>query len=148
MPDDGDPQIAIVDDRYWLRRAQEIVSATPGRLDATATQLTTAIAWFWSVYTAAALVGGGLSARNLSVARSIALAIPVILLMAAYCAAMWAGVPTELRMDPRVPDEILQQYQQSVTSKRKRLRLALALTIISALSVGISVVVVFAASKT
>lgn len=99
MPDDSDPEIAIVDDRYWLRRAQEILSATPGRLDATATQLTTAIGWFWSVYTAAALVGGRISARNLSVTRAIALAIPVILLMAAYCAAMWAGVPTELRMD-------------------------------------------------
>jgi hypothetical protein len=147
MPDDGDPEIAIVDDRYWLRRAQEIVSATPGRLDATAAQLTAAIGWFWSVYTAAALVGGGLSARNLSAAKAVVLAIPVILLMAAYCTSLWASVPTALHMDPRVPDEIIQQYQESVATKRKRLMVALALTIVSAISVGISVVSVFSAHK-
>ncbi|MGP3966000.1 hypothetical protein ACTWPT_59705 [Nonomuraea sp. 3N208] len=67
--------------------------------------------------------------------------------MAAYCTSLWAGVPTVLHMDPRVPDEIIQEYQESVATKRKRLMVALALTIISAISVGISVVSVFSAYK-
>jgi hypothetical protein len=69
-----------------------VTASIRGR-DEAASRLATAIGWFWTVYTAAALVGIALADRVLPAWMAVLLALPAVLLVAAYALVIWALNP-------------------------------------------------------
>jgi hypothetical protein len=131
----------IVGDRFWLRRAQVLVEGSVGRPHAAAIRLMTTIAWFWGVYSGAAIVGVALGARHYPAWQAVVLASPAVLLVVAYGAALWATLPVYVAFDPRIPAEVRGAHEHIARQKRVRLALALVLTFMAALGVAMSVVV-------
>ena len=131
----------IIGERFWLRRAQTIVEGSVDRPDAAAIRLTAAIAWFWSIYSGAAVVGVALGQRNYPALQAFVLASPAVLLMVAYGAALWATLPVRVAFDARSPAEVRGAHEHIARKKHTRLAIALILTLLAAVGVGMSVVV-------
>jgi hypothetical protein len=127
----------VVGDRFWLSCAQDMVKAAISAPDQRAEQLTTAVAWFWSIYSAAALVV--FTTRKLPVAIAIPLALPIVLLIAAYWFASRVRVPIHVEFDPRVPSEIEAVHRQAASQKRHLLAWAERFTGLAAACVVVAV---------
>lgn len=128
----------VVGDRFWLAYAQELVRAAISAPDRRAEQLTNAIARFWSIYSAAALVV--FTARTPSLAISVPLALPVVLLIVAYWLASEVRIPIKIEFDPRVPSEIETVFHQAVLQKNRMLFWAESITGLAAVCVVVAIV--------
>jgi hypothetical protein len=129
----------VVNDRYWLARAREMVTVSIRARDEAAGRLATAIGWFWTVYTAAALVGVSLTGGSLPRLLGGLLALPVFLLVLAYALVVWAMTPIGTTFDPRVPEEIAAAHSRGSRTKQRRLAVATGVTLAAALAVAAAV---------
>jgi hypothetical protein len=128
----------MVGDRFWLGYAQELVRAAVSAPDRRAEQLTNAIAWFWSIYSAAVLVI--FTAQKPSLAISVPLALPVILLILAYWLASRVRAPIRIEFDPRVPSEIETIHHEAAAQKNRMLSWAEGVTGLAGACVVVAVV--------
>jgi len=126
----------VVNDRYWLGRGREMVTASIRGRDEAAGRLGTAVGWFWTVYTTAALIGVALTNRRLPAAVALLLALPAVLLVAAYALVVWAQTPIGTSFDPRVPEQIARAHDAASRAKQRRLIAATACTLAAALAVA------------
>jgi len=129
-----------------------MVTASIRGRDEAASRLATAIGWFWTVYTAAALVGIALADRVLPAWMAVLLALPAVLLVAAYALVIWALNPIRASFDPRVPQEIALAHAKASKAKQQRLAAATACALgrvsrITAGLVGSAAVATTAATK-
>lgn len=141
-PQSSDQQIQMVDDLFWLRRAGDLVTGGATLRADAARQLMSALAWLWTVYTGAALLGGVAARTHLPPSRSWLLALPSFLIVIAYAAAVLAYMPLTVSFDPRDPDDVREAYSTAVSRGLRRLQLALALAGLAAVSIGLAIVVV------
>jgi hypothetical protein len=134
-----------VNRRFWLGLGRKLTEENATRRDTAADKLITAITWFWTVYTAAAVVGVALSDRDLSGLTGFFIALPAVLLVAAYVAAVWVHIPVNRKIDARIPEEVDQFHAYMTGEKRKRLGWATTITGLAALSL-VGAVIATAAS--
>lgn len=125
----------IVNDLYWLNWAADSIDQGDQSLKASAERLTAAVGWFWTVYTAVAVVGVAFGERQFSSWLAVLIFLPVISLILAYLLALWVVVPVDLSYDPRNPSEIRSAYKIVMQKRRIRSGWALSATIISGLLV-------------
>jgi hypothetical protein len=123
-----------------------MVEGAVDRPDAAAVRLTSAIAWFWSVYSGAALVGVALGQRQYAALQAIALSCPAVLLVVAYGAALWATLPVNVSFDPRSPVEVQAAHEFISRAKHARLTVAVVFTFLAAVGVALALVVVATSS--
>ena len=114
----------VVGDRFWLGYAQEMVKAAVSARDRRAEQLTNGIAWFWTVYSAAALVILTTRTPAPPLVVFVLLALPMVLLIVAYYVASMVRAPIRIEFDPRVPAEIEAAHRQAVLHKIRALTIA------------------------
>ncbi len=135
-------EIPLVDDLFWLRRAGDLItSGTSLRTDA-ARQLMSALAWIWTVYTGAAILGAvGLRTRIPST-QGWLLALPSFVIVLAYSAAVYAYMPLVVSFEPRDPEEVRLAYSNAARRGWRRLQVALVLSGLAAISIGLAVAVV------
>jgi hypothetical protein len=144
----GDGGAGIVSGEYWFDVAAELIKGRVSRIDTAAEKFVTGIAWFWSAYTASALVGIELANRALERWQLGVVGLPVLLLIAAYLAALYTLAPgTTREFDPRVPYLIKEAQDQSVSAKQSRLRITIFLTTLGAVAVAIAIGVVLSAPE-
>jgi hypothetical protein len=134
--------VPLIDDLYWLRRGRDAITAVPAQITAAAQSLMTAITWFWTAYTAGALVGVAIAERDLSVGLAVLLAAPAVLLVLAYLAATMCLMPDVRELVPNVPELVRERIELGVRTKRRQLALAASLTVVAALSVSAAIVAV------
>lgn len=133
---------------YWFGVAAELIKTRVSRIDTAADKFVAGIAWFWSAYTASALVGISLANRALEDEQLVLVAAPVVVLIAAYLAALYTLAPGKaVPFDPRVPSDIKLAEQARVEQKRNRLKLTLGLTTLGAVVVAVAIGVVLAAPE-
>jgi hypothetical protein len=133
-------------DAYWLAKGSEMITATVSKRELAAEKLTSAIVWFWTVYSAAAIFSG-VQARDHAVVFRILLAAPAVALILAYLAALSVLVPIALEFDPRVPRDIQDAYQTAGLTKQRRLRIAFALLTLSSVLVASAITATFGLSS-
>ena len=119
MPDEKPLVDLVIGDRFWLAYAQELVKAAASAPDRRAEQLTGSIAWFWTIYSAAALVV--FTTKTPSFAVSVPLVLPVFLLILAYWMASRVRIPILAEFDPRVPSEIETAHHNRIIAKNRML---------------------------
>jgi hypothetical protein len=129
----------VVGDRFWLGYAQELGRAAVSAPDRRAEQLTNAIARFWSIYSAAALIV--FTTRSPSLAILVPLALPVVLLIVAYWLASEVRAPIRIEFDPRVPSEIEAVHHQGALQKNRMLFWAEIVTGLAAACVVVAIVI-------
>jgi len=134
-----------IDFALFMQTAQEIVKAAITAPDRRAEQLTSGIAWLWSVYTAVTLVVLTTRSQSLPVGATALLAMPAILLIVAYWFASRVRNPYLVRFDPRIPREIADAHRDAVAWKNRALAVAEAITGIAASCVVIATVGAFVA---
>lgn len=137
MADEKSLADLIVGDRFWLAYAQELVKAAASAPDRRAEQLSAAIAWFWTIYSAAALVV--FTTRTPSFAVSVPLVLPIFLLVLAYWLASRVRIPVFADFDPRVPSEIEAAHRSRIVEKNRMLAAAEAVTGLAAACVALAV---------
>jgi len=149
MPDEIRPlSDLIVGDRYWLGRAQTMIESGVTARDAAAGRLMTAIAWFWTAYTAAALVTSSLPGRDFTTTTAVLVALPAVLLIIAYLLSLWATLPISFSFDPRIPHDVEAAHNAVVRRKRSRLAAASGATVVAALAVASTLIVTATARNT
>ena len=117
---------ALVDDVFWLRRAGDlVVGGATLRADA-AKQLMTALAWLWTVYTGAAVLGT-IRVPKTGLPEALLLATPSVTIVTAYAAAVYAYLPLTVAFDPQDPQDVRAAYTAAVSRGWRRMRVALAL---------------------
>ena len=137
MADEKSLSDLVVGDRFWLAYAQELVRAAASAPDRRAEQLSGAIAWFWTIYSAAVLVV--FTTKTPSFAVSVPLALPVFLLILAHWLASRVRIPILTDFDPRVPSEIEAAHRNRIVEKNRMLAGAEAVTGFAAACVSIAV---------
>ena len=126
----------VVNDRFWLGWARARFSASIASLDSAALRLTSSLAWFWTVYTAVAVLGTSLSDRQFATWQSVLVFLPTVLLVLAYLAATWSSLPVRSdSFDARDPDEARAAYREITRSKQVRIGVSGALTLVAAVGV-------------
>jgi hypothetical protein len=122
----------VVNDRFWLRRARAAIETAHAPQVAAAERLQTAVAWFWSIGTAAvlALVLAGWLGRT----TSLCLIVPALILIAAYWSANHATMPIPLRGDPRSPAMVEREALAAFALRQSRLDRAHLLVAAAALA--------------
>jgi len=131
----------MVGDRFWLAYAQEIVRGAVQAPEKRAEQLAGAIAWFWTLYSAAALVVLTVGGTQLPAPAAALVAAPSALLVFAYWMASRVRRPVLLDFDPRIPSEIEAVHAKAAAEKRRALAWAERLTALAACSVVAALVV-------
>lgn len=131
----------LVDDRFWLKRATELVVAASSLRSDAARQLMSSLSWLWTVYTGAAVVRTATAASHFAGGELVVLALPSLLIVVAYAAAMFAYMPVAVEFEPLDPADIRAAYVQGVRTGRQRMRWALVLTGIAALAIGAAIAV-------
>lgn len=147
MPDEKPLADLVVGDRFWLGYAQQMVKAAVAAPDRRAEQLTNEIAWFWTVYSAAALVFLTTRAQAPPLAVSVLLALPTVLLIVGYFMASRVRAPIQLKFDPRVPSEIEAAHRKAVSHKNRALTVAEVITGLAAACVLIGIVFALTATS-
>jgi hypothetical protein len=139
MAENGAPK--VVGPSFWLQRGIELRSGAVTSRIATAKSLTTGIAWFWSAYTAVAVVGVSISTRQFTATQSFFLALPAVLLLAAYGAALWSQSHVPVEFMPNSPSSVERAHDQIARRLRRRLLGAALLTAAAVLSVAVAIIV-------
>jgi len=137
VTEDEAPQ--LVDDYYWLGRAGELVKANSALRADAAKQLMAALAWLWSVYTGAAILGAATASRALSGAESVVLGAPSLLIVLAYAGAVYAYMPLTIEFDPRDPEDVRVAFTEATRRGWRRLRIALGLAALAGLGIAAAI---------
>lgn len=135
MPEPKALEDLIVGDRFWLATAQEAVKGAIKAPEDRAAQLTTAIGWFWTVYSSAGLLAIALAGDRLGVWHALLIAVPSLVLIVAYSVAGSVGRPLLFDFDPRVPAEIAQAHGEAALAKRRALKRAERWALLGAVAV-------------
>jgi len=131
--------LAPEDDLFWLQRAGAIVTGTAAALDNAARRLADAMAWFWTAYAAVALVVvTGTDGIN-GVGTAVVVAVPAVLVFAAYLSATFATLPIQVNFDDRAPDSIKAAHELVMKRRRRRIEISAVLAALAALSVAAAV---------
>ena len=128
--------VDIVDQYYWLSYARKQVDTAAASLTAAAANISTLVASFWGFYTTAFAIGTTIKKLHETTGVMILLVLPIPLLIFSYMAALWAQMP-EMSLDgidPRVPDQVMKLYTETILSKRKKLWAALLMFFLAGLS--------------
>ena len=132
----SDESEAIAGDAFWLKRATVLISGSLTELNGQAVRLSTAVSWFWSLYLAVVTTW---SLVNSSLPWLMI--VPVITLMLAYLACLFAQLPVAAEFDPRSPPEVEIVQQRMVVVKARRLMLVFVLLLLSAVSIAVALAV-------
>ncbi|WP_280153453.1 hypothetical protein [Piscinibacter sp. XHJ-5] len=126
MADDKRTPLAdiVVGDRFWLAYAQEAVRGAVKAPEQRALQLAGAIAWFWTVYSAAGILAVALGGDRFGKLVALLIALPSLVLVIAYWQAVRVGRPLTFKFDPRIPSEISSAFEQAASAKQSALRAA------------------------
>ncbi len=138
MSDEQRPK--LVGPRYWLEKGVELRNGAVSSRAATAKSLAAGIAWFWSSYTAVTLAGVVVSARHFTLAQSVGVAAPSILLIAAYGAALWAQAHVAVAFIPNAPRSVEEAHDKIAAELARRLGIATVLTALAVISAAIAIV--------
>ena len=130
----------VVGDRFWLAYAQEAVRGAVKAPEQRAVQLAGTIAWFWTVYSAAAILGVALGGDRFGAVVSWLIALPSVALIFAYWQAVRVGRPLTVTFDPRVPDEISSAFEVAAKAKQSALRAAEAWTTVAGFLVAAALI--------
>lgn len=126
----------IVDDWYWLRRAATIVAESAEQLDEGARAIAAAMAWFWTVYSAAATAALAIGGQEVTWPRALLMAAPALSIFVAYSLATWASLPISVRFNVVAPEDIKEKHEAVIRSKRRRLGWSFGFAAVSALLVA------------
>lgn len=98
-----------IDDQFWFDRSRAMVEASTTSRQEAAAKLQGLIGWLWAVYAVA--TGTKLTITGLpSLHSTLWFVIAAITLIAAYALAVRTQMPTDVKFDPRDPDEIRDVY--------------------------------------
>lgn len=150
--DSGKKSLAdlMVGDRFWLGYAQELVRGAISGPEARAAQLSTAIAWFWTLYSASGVIAVAFGAIRLSSVAAFFVFLPAAILVFAYWQASRVSRPLLMSFDPRIPSEVLHAHGLAAKQKQSSLRWAERWTAIAGFCValGLGVGLVFPPNPT
>lgn len=139
-------EIKVIDAQFWTNWLADYVSGAVERREAAAGRLITALSWFWTVYTASALVGTTLYRAKLDAWAVPVILSPIATLSAAYLCALWALNPIVGDIQ-QTASEAEALWRRLLDQKLGRLRLASALLLLSVALILASGLVVAAAPK-
>jgi len=123
-------EVKIIDAQFWTNWLADYVGSAVERREAAANRLITALSWFWTVYTASALVGTALYEANLDSWAVPLVLSPILTLCAAYLCALWALNPI-VGVIQQTESEAQALWRRLLDQKLRRLRLASALLVLS-----------------
>jgi len=126
----------IANDKFWLAYATNSINGAEANLKDAAGTLAKLIATFWGIYTAA--FSGGLVSGKVKIDNDlemVLLILPIPLLIAGYLVATWAQLPdlSTHEIDPRIPEDVMTFYNNSVKKKKYRIRITYVLICCSAI---------------
>ena len=137
----------VVNDRYWLGWARKSIDASHDKRQTAGEKLVAAVAWFWTVYTAVALVGVSLTDRDLPTPAVAVVFLPTLVLVVAYLCATLALLPVDIAFDARRPRAAEAAHTQVMAKKKTRLRWALFFTALGGVTVVLAGAVLAAAES-
>lgn len=135
----------IVDERFWLKRAAIVLAESAKRLDAGAAQVATAMAWFWTAYSAAATAALAVTNRGVSLPWALLVASPACAIFVAYALATWASLPVSVAFRVIEPAQIKRAHDAVLATKRRRLSISfvfagIAAVLVACVLVGLTVI--------
>src|SRR5262245_884342 len=119
MPDEE--RIKIADELFWLGQGAKVLEESSAKLIQGAESVAAAMAWFWTVYSAAAAAALLFLHRELSPGIAAIVAAPAITLFAAYGLAVWSALPVPIAFQPASPSDIKRAFESVVARRRERL---------------------------
>ncbi len=123
-------EIKVIDAQFWTNWLADYVASAVERREAAASRLITALSWYWTVYTAVALVGIALYEANLDAWAVPLVLSPIATLSAAYLCALWALNPIVGNVR-QTESEAQALWNRLLDQKLRRLQLASALLVLS-----------------
>jgi Astacin (Peptidase family M12A) len=129
-----------IDPQFWFDRSRLWVESAIGAHDSAAEALQLTLAWFWTVYSTAAVVGVALADRDYAAWAVIIIALPSPLLIFTYLVAAYVRLPRVVEFDATDVGDIKRQYETGLRAKQRRLKIVVALCSVSAVAVAGAVV--------
>lgn len=126
----------VVDEQYWLGRAAAILTDSAERLDEGARGIAAAMAWFWTVYSAAATAALAIAAQEVTWPRALLVTFPALSIFVAYTLATWASLPIPVRFNVIAPYDIKAAHDAVIQAKRGRLKWSFGFAALSAILVS------------
>lgn len=141
MNDDAGPIKPKIDDAYWFKLSEDMVSKASEARDLAAGKLQSMALWLWGIFTPGAGIGFPLAGKVLPFEAKVLIVAASAALIAVYWATVWVQMPVSIKFDPRSPTQIKRAYVQGANEKGKRLQIALGLSLIAAMLVTVALVV-------
>jgi hypothetical protein len=136
-------EIKVIDAQFWTNWLADYVASALERREAAASRLITALGWFWTVYTASALLGTALHKVDLATWAVVLELSPIATLSVAYLYALWTLNPIVGTIH-QTETEAQALWNRLLDQKLHRLRVATALLILSVALIVASGIVVAA----
>lgn len=134
--------IEVVDQYYWLGYAKKSVDESSSRLNDAAGKISTLVAAFWGIYTAAFTIGATFKKLDEPPIIICLLIAPIPLLIFSYIAALWAQMPgmSLEGIDPTAPDDVMAFYNIHTLHKKIKVWIAMIIFFLSGLSLAFALV--------
>lgn len=132
----------LVNDAFWLKFAKDKIESGFDSVNTAAENLGKQIAIFWGIYTLLFTTGATLLKLQAPAPVIWLLALPIPLLIGAYCFTLWAQHPMiSKKVDPRRPKQVELFYAATIRAKKSRLTIAALITVASGISLAIALIV-------
>ena len=131
----------MVNDAFWLKYAEDHVTAAISERDNAASKLDTYLGVVWPIYTAAFILGSTFNTiDHTSPGLITLLALPILLIPIAHFLCTWVQLPPEVFFHENSPSSIkMDLYGKVIKKKSCRLQLATGFAIICGISIGVAV---------
>jgi hypothetical protein len=113
------PVYEMSEEEFWKDYIRRSISESVSRIEKSGSTIQTSIGLFWTIYTAAAIVGTTLFKPGFSLGINILILTPVLLIMIAYYVAALIQVPPTHSVCPKNVDLIENWYRKIVVRKRR-----------------------------
>lgn len=132
MPDKSD---ILEQDDFWLAQGRKLITDSIGAQDKAGDALRQGIAWFWSAYTASALISTAIGDRSPTLGITLLLATPSLLLIAAYMLALSIRRPTNTDVFLDSPTSVKDAHELAMRRKSRLIDATMLVVVFAVLSI-------------
>ncbi len=132
--------MTTLDRDFWLTYARNNVIESIENRNKAAKAIDTFLLWIWLIYTSIFALGSFFDQLSSDLTHLITVAQPIFFIMLARWFCLWVQMPTSIKADPQVMEEIMDGYIEIVKSKKNRLKLALGSSLFAILSLTFALI--------
>jgi hypothetical protein len=137
------PAPPISEEQFWDNYSRDSITNSITKIEESGAKIQTAVSWFWTIYTASAVVGTSIFKPSFPWYINLLIALPILFMMIAYYFAVRVQVPVVVFYDDNILQSVKLSHLKTMIAKKQEKNRALISLLITSLSIFFAIVLSF-----